>query len=163
MIRRPPRSTQSRSSAASDVYKRQVLNGHTNVAPATARAVADAIITTGYVPNRAARSLRVQSTDTVVLVAREKVDVFYNEPTLSPMASGANLRLSEHGYQMLLALVDSPRSAERVGSLIAGGSFDAAILVAMSNDDPLIARLMATNTPLVTSSCLLYTSPSPRD
>src|SRR5450756_1660814 len=27
MIRRPPRSTQSRSSAASDVYKRQNLNG----------------------------------------------------------------------------------------------------------------------------------------
>src|SRR5665809_167690 len=27
MIRRPPRSTQSRSSAASDVYKRQVLKG----------------------------------------------------------------------------------------------------------------------------------------
>src|SRR5428012_21487 len=27
MIRRPPRSTQSRSSAASDVYKRQVLHG----------------------------------------------------------------------------------------------------------------------------------------
>src|SRR5450756_543084 len=27
MIRRPPRSTQSRSSAASDVYKRQVANG----------------------------------------------------------------------------------------------------------------------------------------
>src|SRR5450756_3168621 len=26
MIRRPPRSTQSRSSAASDVYKRQLLN-----------------------------------------------------------------------------------------------------------------------------------------
>src|SRR5450756_2671263 len=27
MIRRPPRSTQSRSSAASDVYKRQILMG----------------------------------------------------------------------------------------------------------------------------------------
>src|SRR5450756_2590877 len=27
MIRRPPRSTQSRSSAASDVYKRQTVNG----------------------------------------------------------------------------------------------------------------------------------------
>src|SRR5680860_1872545 len=27
MIRRPPRSTQSRSSAASDVYKRQLLDG----------------------------------------------------------------------------------------------------------------------------------------
>ncbi|WP_252358767.1 hypothetical protein, partial [Escherichia coli] len=53
---------------------------------------------------------------------------------------------------MLLGLVDSSRSAGRVGSLIAGGYFDAAILVAMSDDDPLIARLMATNTPLVTSS-----------
>ena len=28
MIRRPPRSTQSRSSAASDVYKRQVVDAH---------------------------------------------------------------------------------------------------------------------------------------
>src|SRR5450756_3215348 len=28
MIRRPPRSTQSRSSAASDVYKRQVVDMH---------------------------------------------------------------------------------------------------------------------------------------
>ena len=28
MIRRPPRSTQSRSSAASDVYKRQVQEDH---------------------------------------------------------------------------------------------------------------------------------------
>ena len=31
MIRRPPRSTQSRSSAASDVYKRQVLYVYTHV------------------------------------------------------------------------------------------------------------------------------------
>src|SRR5680860_1917862 len=30
MIRRPPRSTQSRSSAASDVYKRQIGNYHFN-------------------------------------------------------------------------------------------------------------------------------------
>ena len=149
---RPTMHDVARVAGVSHATVSRVLNGHTNVAPTTARAVADAIITTGYVPNRAARSLRVQSTDTVVLVAREKVDVFYNEPTLSPMASGANLRLSEHGYQMLLALVDSPRSAERVGSLIAGGSFAAAILVAMSNDDPLITRLMATNIPLVTAS-----------
>eukprot|EP00657_Telonema_sp_P-1_P002984 TRINITY_DN1696_c0_g1_i3.p1 TRINITY_DN1696_c0_g1~~TRINITY_DN1696_c0_g1_i3.p1 ORF type:complete len:112 (-),score=29.69 TRINITY_DN1696_c0_g1_i3:134-469(-) len=28
MIRRPPRSTQSRSSAASDVYKRQIMDGN---------------------------------------------------------------------------------------------------------------------------------------
>ncbi|MBC9884032.1 LacI family transcriptional regulator, partial [Bradyrhizobium sp. INPA01-394B] len=99
---RPTMHEVARVAGVSHATVSRVLNGHTNVAPATARAVADAIITTGYVPNRAARSLRVRSTDTVVLVAREKADVFYSEPTLSPMASGANLRLSEHGYQMLL-------------------------------------------------------------
>eukprot|EP01015_Nassula_variabilis_P030160 TRINITY_DN6593_c0_g1_i2.p1 TRINITY_DN6593_c0_g1~~TRINITY_DN6593_c0_g1_i2.p1 ORF type:complete len:107 (-),score=45.64 TRINITY_DN6593_c0_g1_i2:38-358(-) len=31
MIRRPPRSTQSRSSAASDVYKRQVQRGYREI------------------------------------------------------------------------------------------------------------------------------------
>ena len=91
---RPTMHEVARVAGVSHATVSRVLNGHTNVAPATARAVADAIITTGYVPNRAARSLRVQSTDTVVLVAREKADVFYSEPTLSPMASGANLRLS---------------------------------------------------------------------
>ncbi|CZT61031.1 hypothetical protein CDFC105_103897 [Clostridioides difficile] len=30
MVRRPPRSTQSRSSAASDVYKRQVFSSNAN-------------------------------------------------------------------------------------------------------------------------------------
>src|SRR5450756_2085552 len=34
MIRRPPRSTQSRSSAASDVYKRQVVDGDERDCPA---------------------------------------------------------------------------------------------------------------------------------
>src|SRR5680860_1915271 len=37
MIRRPPRSTQSRSSAASDVYKRQDTDMH--AAPGTTRAI----------------------------------------------------------------------------------------------------------------------------
>ena len=37
MIRRPPRSTHCISSAASDVYKRQVWNTHTKVIPYTVR------------------------------------------------------------------------------------------------------------------------------
>ncbi|MDE1367806.1 LacI family DNA-binding transcriptional regulator, partial [Bacillus licheniformis] len=78
---RPTRHEVARVAGVSHATVSRVLNGNTNVAPATERAVADAIITTGYVPNRAARSLRVQSTDTVVLVAREKADVFYSEPT----------------------------------------------------------------------------------
>src|SRR5450756_742665 len=57
MIRRPPRSTQSRSSAASDVYKRQEHNSHTTTnhndvpGPATAAAAASP-------PGRGTTSLR---------------------------------------------------------------------------------------------------------
>lgn len=151
-VNRPTMHDVARVAGVSHATVSRVLNGHTNVAAETARAVADAVVTTGYVPNRAARSLRSQSTDTVVLIAREEVDVFYADPTLSRMTSGANMRLSEYGYQMLLALVDSSRSAERVGSLMAGGSFDAAILVAMTTNDPLAARLATTDIPVVTAS-----------
>eukprot|EP00657_Telonema_sp_P-1_P004709 TRINITY_DN2111_c0_g1_i1.p1 TRINITY_DN2111_c0_g1~~TRINITY_DN2111_c0_g1_i1.p1 ORF type:complete len:113 (+),score=18.11 TRINITY_DN2111_c0_g1_i1:105-443(+) len=45
MIRRPPRSTQSRSSAASDVYKRQVSTQSTGWVP-------DATIGSGPLPRR---------------------------------------------------------------------------------------------------------------
>src|SRR5450756_1803647 len=56
MIRRPPRSTQSRSSAASDVYKRQLLSATNGLAQVTAaeqtasadRAKAVALIAAGY-------------------------------------------------------------------------------------------------------------------
>ena len=43
MIRRPPRSTQSRSSAASDVYKRQDLVAKGSASPAAALAVGRSI------------------------------------------------------------------------------------------------------------------------
>ena len=51
---RPTMHDVARVAGVSHATVSRVLNGHTNVAPTTARAVADAIITTGYVPNRAA-------------------------------------------------------------------------------------------------------------
>src|SRR5450756_1637465 len=44
MIRRPPRSTQSRSSAASDVYKRQSLHPSTIICPITTNVVKESDI-----------------------------------------------------------------------------------------------------------------------
>lgn len=128
------------------------LNGHTNVAPATAAAIQDAIARVNYVPNRTARSLRRQTSMNVAFIAREHVDLFYSDPTLSRMARGANAFLSDHGYQMMLLLVDSPRSEERVGPMVAGGAFDGAILVAMETCDSLVVMLADSPTPLVTAS-----------
>src|SRR5450756_3162750 len=49
MIRRPPRSTQSRSSAASDVYKRQVDAAHASARP-TGLDELDRVLGGGLVP-----------------------------------------------------------------------------------------------------------------
>src|SRR5680860_780384 len=56
MIRRPPRSTQSRSSAASDVYKRQLLGGLVTI-----------IAVVGIVPYIALQLKAVSASFTVLL------------------------------------------------------------------------------------------------
>ena len=53
---RPTMHEVARVAGVSHATVSRVLNGHTNVAPATARAVADAIITTGYVRSTVATS-----------------------------------------------------------------------------------------------------------
>src|SRR5450756_3247848 len=50
MIRRPPRSTQSRSSAASDVYKRQVYPYHLGLCRHTAKTQERGVISLVHLP-----------------------------------------------------------------------------------------------------------------
>src|SRR5450756_3218424 len=62
MIRRPPRSTQSRSSAASDVYKRQGITQHTSGTD-NVKALANLAMLTGNVgrPSTGVNPLRGQN------------------------------------------------------------------------------------------------------
>lgn len=160
-MRRPILHDVARVAGTSHATVSRFLNGHSNVAPATAAAIQEAIAQVSYVPNGTARSLRQQSTMNVAFVAREHADLFYVDPTLSRMAAGANAYLSEHSYQMMLLLVDSPRSEVRVHQMLAGGAFDGALLVAMEVDDPLVRALSQTSAPLVTASAPLPGSPVP--
>src|SRR5680860_1407268 len=62
MIRRPPRSTQSRSSAASDVYKRQAWRGSTN-AVRRRRSASDQIRSGPTLPTEKPEEPKVQTLD----------------------------------------------------------------------------------------------------
>jgi DNA-binding LacI/PurR family transcriptional regulator len=60
----------------------RVVNGSPQVSPEARAAVQDAIKELGYVPNRAARALVTQRTDSVVLVVSESHDRVFAQPYL---------------------------------------------------------------------------------
>src|SRR5450756_3224799 len=73
MIRRPPRSTQSRSSAASDVYKRQ--DEHPHVVPDQLRVGVLVHVRVDLDGARMQATLVRESARTDVRLARERADV----------------------------------------------------------------------------------------
>lgn len=115
--------------------------------PATAKSAGPS----SRVVPRTARSLVRRETRAVAFIVRELPDMFIVDANLSNMAIGVNAALFAHDYQMLLLIIDSDRSAERISELITGGFVDGAVLVAMHDDD-IIDDLVRSRTPLVTAS-----------
>ncbi|WP_298744240.1 LacI family DNA-binding transcriptional regulator [uncultured Microbacterium sp.] len=128
------------------------LTGASYVAPATRKAIEAAIQAVQYVPNPRARALVQQRSQTIAFVVRERHEVFFHDPVLLGQASGANRALSSAGYQMLMMIVDSDASEERIGRLVGGGLVDGALLAAMNTGDPLVATLVSAGIPLVASA-----------
>lgn len=150
--RRPTVHDVARVAGVSHATVSRHLNGHSNVAPGTAAAIDAAVAQVRYVPNRTARQLVRRTTQTVALIVREHVDLFYSDPTLSRMAAGANAMLAQRGYLMPLMLVDTPQTEDRVIDMVLGGSVDGALLVAMMTDDRVAQALRGAQVPLVTAS-----------
>ncbi|WP_416393527.1 MULTISPECIES: LacI family DNA-binding transcriptional regulator [unclassified Curtobacterium] len=134
------------------------LNGRSYVSSETGRAIDRAVAATGYVKNNTARALVMRKNFSVALVVREHSDLFFDDPNLSGMAIGANATFSERGYQMSILIVESDASAARVIEMIGGGAVDGALLLAMHIEDPVVAALANSGTPLVTSSTPLAES-----
>lgn len=65
----------------------RVINGATTVDPALRRTVEAAVDATGYVPNRAARSLVTRRTDSIALVVSERERRTVPEPFVGRMFS----------------------------------------------------------------------------
>lgn len=128
------------------------LNKHSYVSAQAGEAIERAIVEVRYVPNRTARSLVSRRTMSIAFIVREHSDLFFQDPNLSSQAVGANATLSAAGYQMLILIVEGEVSAQRATELIAGGSVDGAILVAMVENDPIVTALAAAGSALVTAS-----------
>ncbi|MEV0785760.1 LacI family DNA-binding transcriptional regulator [Streptomyces sp. NPDC050423] len=136
----------------------RVINGATTVDPALRRMVEEAVDATGYVPNRAARSLVTRRTDSVALVVSEKerrpvsepfVGRMFSDPYFGRVVSGLLEVLRPAGIQLVLMLADDRPSRDQLLSYLRHGHVDGVVLISSHADDPLPGLLHDTRLPAV--------------
>ncbi|WP_329041807.1 LacI family transcriptional regulator [Streptomyces sp. NBC_00178] len=146
----------------------RVINGATTVDPALRRVVEEAVATTGYVPNRAARSLVTRRTDSIALVVSERerrpvaepfVGRMFSDPHFGRVVGGVLDVLRPAGIQMVLMLADDEASRNQLLSYLRQGHVDGVVLISSHADDPLPALLHDTRLPAVLAGRPLRPSP----
>ena len=113
-VRAPGRPTLDAVAARAGVGRgtaSRVLNGSPQVSAQAKAAVEAAIEELGYVPNRAARSLVTQRTDSVALVVSESQERVFGEPFFAGVLRGINSALLETPLQLWLAMAATARAA----------------------------------------------------
>ncbi|MGC9665826.1 LacI family DNA-binding transcriptional regulator [Planosporangium sp. 12N6] len=128
----------------------RVVNGSPTVAPHIREAVLRAVSDLGYVPNQAARSLVTQRTDSIALVLTESAGrVFSDDPFFPTIVQGASQVLDEAGKQLVLMMVNSGPSHDRVEQYAVGGHVDGVMVASMHGADPLPGTLTRKGIPVV--------------
>jgi DNA-binding LacI/PurR family transcriptional regulator len=127
----------------------RVINDSPRVSEATRSAVERAVEELGYVPNRAARSLVTQRTESVALVIAEPEARLHSEPFFTSIIRGVSDTLSASTYQLVLMLVQGSRERERLERYLGGRHVDGVLLLSLHESDPLPAALRALGLPTV--------------
>jgi DNA-binding LacI/PurR family transcriptional regulator len=120
----------------------RVVNGSPQVSPSAKAAVETAIRELGYIPNRAARALVTQRTDSVALVVSESEERVFGEPFFAGIIRGINSMLIETTFQLWLAMAQSKAERDRVEHHLTRQHVDGVLLMSLHGDDPL-PKLMA--------------------
>src|SRR4051812_49697624 len=119
----------------------RVVNGSAQVSPRAKQAVEDAIDELGYVPNRAARTLVTQRTDSVALVVFESGERFFAEPFFGRIVQAVSSVLVARNLQMVLMIAQAPEERRRLEGYLTRQHVDGALLLSLHGDDPLPAVL----------------------
>lgn len=129
----------------------RVINGSTTVALPIRAAVEEAISHLGYVPNRAARSLVTQRSDSIALVVREKVEFGVADAYLSSTIVAASQSLVGTGFQLVVMMASNDAEHAQLATYVRAGHVDGVILVSLHADDPLPQQLLRARIPTVLS------------
>jgi DNA-binding LacI/PurR family transcriptional regulator len=127
----------------------RVINGSPQVSEQARVAVEQAISDLGYVPNRAARALVTQRTDSVALVVSESQERLFGEPFFAGIIRGISAALAESPLQLWLAMAQSAAERTRVEHHLTRQHVDGVFLLSLHDDDPLPGLLVAREVPTV--------------
>jgi DNA-binding LacI/PurR family transcriptional regulator len=127
----------------------RVVNGSPQVSPQAREAVRRAIDELGYVPNRAARALVTQRTDSVALVVSESEERVFGEPFFASIVRGISAFLAETPLQLWLAMAQSPEGRQRVEHHLTTQHVDGVMLLSLHDADPLPSLLGQRELPTV--------------
>ncbi|MET8149159.1 LacI family DNA-binding transcriptional regulator [Actinoplanes sp. NPDC049668] len=128
----------------------RVVNGSTTVDVDKRAAVLRAVDEIGYVPNLAARSLVTHRTDSYALVLTESAGRSFSDDTYFPsLVHGVSQQMDEAGKELVLRMVNSPRSQDHIEQSVAGRHVDGVMVVSTLGADPLTRRLVRTGVPVV--------------
>ncbi|AXI77103.1 LacI family DNA-binding transcriptional regulator [Peterkaempfera bronchialis] len=148
----------ARSAGVSRATVSRVVNETRNVDPEIRKAVLAAVAATGYVPNRAARSLVTRRTDAVALVfsvpeVHAEQDPFlgqvFSDPFFGRIVGGLLTVFRPRGVHPLLMLADSPYSRTALLAELQQQRIDGVVLVSIAPGDPLPRLLTETEVPTV--------------
>jgi DNA-binding LacI/PurR family transcriptional regulator len=161
---RPTLEQVARAAGVSRATVSRVVNGVKTVDSAIREIVQQAIADTGYVPNRAARSLVTGRAGTVGLVVSEPrrepaggplLSHVYADPFFGRIVAGMLGGLGPHRVHPLLIHVDSVAARDELLGRLRQGDLDGVALVSVWPDDPLPQLLSSAGAPAV-----LFTRPA---
>jgi DNA-binding LacI/PurR family transcriptional regulator len=127
----------------------RVINGSPQVSAQARAAVERAIAELGYVPNRAARALVTQRTDSVALIVSESEERVFGEPFFAGIVRGISCGLADTPLQLWLAMAQSPAEHKRVEHHLTAQHVDGVLLLSLHDDDPLPALMAERGLPTV--------------
>lgn len=171
----PTLETVARQAGVSRATVSRVINGNRKVDPEIQTVVRMAIAATGYVPNRAARSLVTRKSETIALVVsgagtgvpdgldpptqpgtidgapapRGTLDnQVLHDPFFGRIAAGVIGFLRPRTMHPVLMLADSEQARDQVTLFLRQGHADGAVLVSTHADDPLPRELTDVDVPV---------------
>jgi DNA-binding LacI/PurR family transcriptional regulator len=147
--RQPTLATVAAVAGVSPATVSRVINHSAPVTATIREAVENAIERLGYVPNRAARSLVTQRTDSIALVVREPVGFGIADPYLSSMTVAASQSLVGTGMHLVVMMAQNGEEHAELANYVRAGHVDGVMLLSVHDDDPLPQQLLRAKIPMV--------------
>ena len=128
----------------------RVVNDDPNVSDRVRKRVRQVIVSTGYQPHAAARSLASQRSRMIGLVLPRTVSSFFTDPYFPRLTQGVVQACNQHNLTLALFILASKEDEERIFPRISRhGLLDGIIVQTAQKNDNLINRLISSDFPVV--------------